>query len=242
MGFDNRYEGIDEYAVRIIKHKARQLVGRAGFTESDREDLEQEMMLDLLRRLPKYNPDRAQRNTFIARIVEHKVATIIETRKAGMRDYRLCTCSLNDRLEDDEGGSIERLETIDQEEYLRRTGKLSRPAAELRDLSIDLGRVIASLPPGAAHPVPAPSDGKRDRDLPRHRHPAGNDLRVHQETARHLRGRRPPGLPVIAADGPGSPPVGKERVRETGRRQAARIPGPGRPSHEPQATGTEAKS
>ena len=34
MGFDNRYEGIDEYAVRIIKHKARQLVGRAGFTES----------------------------------------------------------------------------------------------------------------------------------------------------------------------------------------------------------------
>jgi len=147
MGFDNRYEGIDEYAVRIIKHKARQLVGRAGFTESDREDLEQEMMLDLLRRLPKYNPDRAQRNTFIARIVEHKVATIIEARKAGMRDYRLCTCSLNDRLEDDEGGSIERLETIDQEEYLRRTGKLSRPAAELRDLSIDLGRVIASLPP-----------------------------------------------------------------------------------------------
>jgi RNA polymerase sigma-70 factor (ECF subfamily) len=147
MGFDNRYEGIDEYAGRIIKHKARQLVGRAGFTESDREDLEQEMMLDLLRRLPKYNPDRAQRNTFIARIVEHKVATIIEARKAGMRDYRLCTCSLNDRLEDEEGGSIERLETIDQEEYLRRTGKLSRPAAELQDLSIDLGRVIASLPP-----------------------------------------------------------------------------------------------
>ncbi|RMD62843.1 MAG: sigma-70 family RNA polymerase sigma factor [Planctomycetota bacterium] len=147
MGFDNRYEGIDEYAVRIIKHKARQLVGRAGFTESDREDLEQEMMLDLLRRLPKYNPDRAQRNTFIARIVEHKVATIIEARKAGMRDYRLCTCSLNDRLKDDEGGSIERLETIDQEEYLRRTGKLSRPAAELQDLSIDLGSVIASLPP-----------------------------------------------------------------------------------------------
>ena len=59
MGFDNRYEGIDEYAVRIIKHKARQLVGRAGFTESDREDLEQEMMLDLLRRLPKFDPKRA---------------------------------------------------------------------------------------------------------------------------------------------------------------------------------------
>ncbi|MEZ4600614.1 MAG: sigma-70 family RNA polymerase sigma factor, partial [Syntrophotaleaceae bacterium] len=118
MGFDKRYEGIDEYAVQIIKYKARQLVGRVGFTESDREDLEQEMLMDLLQRLPKYNADRAQRNTFIARVVEHKIATIIEARKAGLRDYRLCNCSLNDRLEDEEGGSVERMETIDQEDYL----------------------------------------------------------------------------------------------------------------------------
>ncbi|WP_058868173.1 sigma factor [Chloracidobacterium thermophilum] len=147
MGFDKRYEGIDEYAVQIIKYKARQLVGRVGFTESDREDLEQEMLMDLLQRLPKYNPDRAQRNTFIARVVEHKIATIIEARKAGLRDYRLCNCSLNDRLEDEEGGSVERMETIDQEDYLRRTGRLSRPASELRDLSLDVRKAIAKLPP-----------------------------------------------------------------------------------------------
>ena len=147
MGFDKRCEGIDEYAVRIIKYKARQLVGRVGFTESDREDLEQEMMLDLLQRLPKYNPDRAQRNTFIARVVEHKIATIIEARKAGLRDYRLCNCSLNERLEGEEGGSVERMETIDQEDYLRLTGGLSRSMAELRDLSIDVRQAIEKLPP-----------------------------------------------------------------------------------------------
>jgi len=147
MGFENHYEGIDEYAVQLIKYKARQLVGRVGFTESDRDDLEQELMLDLLRRLPKYNPDRAQRNTFIARVVEHKIATIIESQKAGMRDYRLCRCSLNDRFEDEEGGSIERMETIDQEDYLRRTGKLSRTADELRALTIDVRKAMEQLPP-----------------------------------------------------------------------------------------------
>ena len=147
MGFDNRYEGIDDYAVQIIKHKARQLVGRVGFTESDRDDLEQDMMLDLLRRLPKYNPARAQRNTFIARVVEHRVATIIEARKAGIRDYRLCNCSLNDHLEDEEGSSVERVETTDQEDYLLRTSKLSRPAAELHDLSLDVHKVMEQLPP-----------------------------------------------------------------------------------------------
>ena len=147
MGYENRYQGIDDYAVQLIKYKARQLVGRVGFTESDREDLEQEMVLDLLRRLPKFDPKRAGRNTFIARIVEHKVATIIEAQKAGMRDYRLCSCSLNDRLEDEEGRSIERMETINQEDYLRRTGKLSRPMSELRNLSIDLRSAVQTLPP-----------------------------------------------------------------------------------------------
>jgi len=147
MGYENRYQGIDDYAVRIIKYKARQLVGRVGFTESDRQDLEQEMFFDLLRRLPKFKPERAQRNTFIARVVEHKVATIIEAQKAGMRDYRLCPCSLNDRFENEEGGSVERIDTINQDDYLQRTGNLSRPISDLRGLSIDVRSAVEKLPP-----------------------------------------------------------------------------------------------
>ncbi len=147
MGYENRYQGIDDYAVRIIKYKARQLVGRVGFTESDRQDLEQEMVFDLLRRLPKFKPERAQRNTFIARVVEHKVATIIEAQKAGMRDYRLCPCSLNDRFENEEGGSVERIDTINQDDYLQRTGNLSRPISDLRGLSIDIRNAVEKLPP-----------------------------------------------------------------------------------------------
>ena len=68
------------------------------------------MVLDLLRRLPKFNPERAQRKTFIARVVNHKVATIIEARKAGMRDYHLnqTYLDLNDGIVqlDDESMSL----------------------------------------------------------------------------------------------------------------------------------------
>ena len=147
MGFENRYDGIDPYAVRVIRHKAQKLVGHAGFTESDRKDLEQEMMMDLLHRLPKYNPKLSQRNTFIAQVVEHKIAMIIAARKAGLRDYRLCDCSLNDQLEDDEGGSVDRMETIDQEDYLSRTGRLSRSSPEIRDLALDIRMTLDSLSP-----------------------------------------------------------------------------------------------
>ncbi len=147
MEFKNRYDGMNEYAVWIIKHKARQLIGSAGFTESDREDLEQEMMLDLLRRLPKYDSSKAQRNTFITCIVEHRVSTIIEERLAGKQDWRLCTASMNDRLDLNEDGSVERLEVYDMDEYLRQTGRFSRTPSECLELSIDLGCAIASLPP-----------------------------------------------------------------------------------------------
>jgi RNA polymerase sigma-70 factor (ECF subfamily) len=90
----------------------------------------------------------SQRNTFISQVVEHIAATIVEARKAGLRDYRLCNCSLNDSLEDDEGSSVERIETIDQEDYLSRTGRLSRPFREIRDAAIDVCRALDSLPPG----------------------------------------------------------------------------------------------
>jgi len=142
----NHYDGFDEYAVRLIRHKARQLVGKYGFDQSDLEDLEQDLMLDLLRRLAKFSPARAKRNTFIAIVLEHRVATIIESRKSAMRDYRLCRCSLNDPLEDEDGHIIERTETIDQEDYMLRTGRLSRSAAELRDLSLDVRKAMEQLP------------------------------------------------------------------------------------------------
>jgi len=172
MGYENRYQGIDDYAVRIIRYKARQLVGRVGFTESDRQDLEQEMIFDLLRRLPKFKPERAQRNTFIARVVEHKVATIIEAQKAGMRDYRLCSCSLNDRFENEEGGSVERIDTINQDDYLQRTGKLSRPISDLRGLSIDVRSAVEKLPPELRElckrlQVESVTDISRDTGIPR---------------------------------------------------------------------------
>ena len=147
MGYDNRYDGVEPYAVGLIRYKARQLIGQAGFTPSDREDLEQEMVLDLLRRLPKYNPERAKLNTFIARVVEHKIASLIQAQKAGIRDYRRWAYSLNERFEDEDGRSVERVDTIDQEDYLLRTGAQSRPSEELNALAIDVAAVIEALPP-----------------------------------------------------------------------------------------------
>ena len=147
MGNNNSFDGIDSYATQLIQYKARHLIGSYGFTASDREDIEQELILDLLQRLPKYNPDRAKRTTFIARIIDNQIASMIKYRTAQKRDYHLCRCSLNDCRNDEDDESVELLDTIDQDDYFRRIGRERLSTIDQSDIAIDVQRILAGLSP-----------------------------------------------------------------------------------------------
>ena len=69
------------FAARAIRYKARQLAGRHGFSRSEREDIEQELRLDLLRRLSKFNPAIAPWNVFVRTLVERQTATLVAQRR-----------------------------------------------------------------------------------------------------------------------------------------------------------------
>ena len=96
MDYQNTYCELGEYANDLIRSKARTLIGKAGFTSADCEDIEQELALDLLVRLENYDPKKSKRSTFMARVVEHRIATLLEERHAACRDWRLCRESLDD--------------------------------------------------------------------------------------------------------------------------------------------------
>ena len=147
--------GITEYAAELIHHKARQLVGTAGFTRDDVEDLEQEMRLDLLERLPKFDPSRATYNTFVSRLVERKISNLIRHRTQEIRDYRCEDGSLHDLVESGDSGDekVERIETVTQDEQDFRLGKHSRSAEERLDLRLDISLVLSKLPPELRKPA-----------------------------------------------------------------------------------------
>jgi len=147
MGLENCFTGLDDYAVRLIRHKARQLVRRPDFSESDRQDIEQELVLDLLRRLPKYRPERAQRSTFIARVIEHKIASLLHDRRAQKRGGGRRTRSLSDEGTDDDGKAVELGDTVSEDDYFRRTGAQPLCAAHACDLCMDVEAIVAHLPP-----------------------------------------------------------------------------------------------
>ena len=146
MDANKKQKGLSDYAAETIRHKARQLIGKVGFTKDDINDLMQEMMLDLLERLPKFDPNKAAHSTFIARVIERKISKLIRHRMQEKRDYRREACSVNETIEDGNGGTVERAQTMSQDEHDLRTGKHSRPEEARIDMRLDVSFVISKLP------------------------------------------------------------------------------------------------
>ncbi len=137
---------LDGYAKEVIRHKAWQLIGKYGFTVSDFDDLQQDMMLDLLRRLGQYDPQKAALTTFVARIIDRKISNLIRHQRQEKRDYRRRVSPLDAQVEDRDGQQRHLEEVLSQDVYDEDAGRHGRPEAERRDLQLDLALVLEELP------------------------------------------------------------------------------------------------
>lgn len=73
------------FAGRLVRRKARQLVGMANFVSSDRADLEQDLRMVVIRRLQRFNPAKAHWNAFVTVVIERHVATLLKRRRCQRR-------------------------------------------------------------------------------------------------------------------------------------------------------------
>ena len=148
MSSNEEQYGINDYAEGLIHHKARQMVGKAGFTVDDIEDIEQEMRLDLLQRLVKFDPSKAKYNTFVSRLIDRRISDMIRGSKQDIRDYRCQESSLHDIVEPgEEDKDVEHIETVSRDEQDHRSGRRIRSERDRLDLRIDIPVVLAELPP-----------------------------------------------------------------------------------------------
>lgn len=145
----NHFHGIDAYIARLVSCKAKQISRQAGFTDDDREDIEQDLVLDLLQRISEYDPAKAKQSTFAAHVVNNHAATLLARSKAAKRNHNRIAYSLNDLYEDKDGSVWEREELFDQDLYQMRLGRQSRPSEDLRDLQIDVQYQLKLLSPKA---------------------------------------------------------------------------------------------
>ncbi len=139
---------LTKYALELIHHKARELVGTEGFIGEDVEDIEQSLVIDLLERLPKYNPAKATNNTFVARLVERKISRTVRDSQRLRRDPGTMMQSLNEEVDDGDGegetGELSEMLCDDVQDLRLGRKRLSQP--DHADRALDVAAAIADLP------------------------------------------------------------------------------------------------
>ena len=128
MLHDDCHERIDRFTWGIVRRKVKQLIGRAGFTQQDHEDLEHEMILRLLQALPSFNAGKAHRNVFVTTVLERCVASILRDKRAEKRNHRDIG-SLHEMIDIGEDREVEMAQTISQRELDARRGR--QPSKQL---------------------------------------------------------------------------------------------------------------
>ena len=147
MGSDPSRRELDPEAFRIIRRKALQLIGRAGVTRDDREDIEGDLTLHVLEQLAKFDPSRGKIGAFVNRVVENKAADLIDSRCAARRDYRHDLCSLSDPIQNGEDTTVSIEDIVDQDAVRSQRGHSELSLEEQVARKIDLERALARLSP-----------------------------------------------------------------------------------------------
>jgi RNA polymerase sigma-70 factor (ECF subfamily) len=145
MGHNDLDQKLDRFTRGIVRRKINQLIGRAGFTRQDGDDLQQDLFLRVLQSLALFNSNQGHRNKFITAVVERHVANILRNKQAEKRDHRRIS-SLNVMVSIGEDEATELAETIGQRELDARRGRHPRTDEELAQLAQDMTEMIATLP------------------------------------------------------------------------------------------------
>lgn len=96
MRSHNRYDGTDPTIIQSVQAQARRLFHTNIFPDMEIEDIEQELMLHVLRRAPNFDAARASFPTFIDRVTRNRAAALIETARTQKRGFGTKTVLFSD--------------------------------------------------------------------------------------------------------------------------------------------------
>ncbi len=159
----------DKFTKDLIQRKSRQLINKCGFTRSDRDDIQQELWLRVLKAERSFDPNHAHWNAFITAAIERHAANILRDKRSGKRDYRRAV-SLN-VLVAGEDGQVELGKTIGSREYDARRVSWPRERHDREQLKQDVNDFIPKLSPEdqtlcGVLKEHSPSEAARRMDVP----------------------------------------------------------------------------
>ena len=133
------------YAQSVIRFKARQLSTKAGFSQTDEDDITQELTLYLLERAHLFDPNRASANTFAERVIRSKVAMQLRDRRRKKRAAGFTAQSLERTraLSDEDSGFLR--DMLTEGDLYRRLGTAASDQNQV-ELTAAVEEALSSLP------------------------------------------------------------------------------------------------
>lgn len=144
----NPYE--DTFTRNLVERKTDGLIGKYGYTEVDRDDLQQDIYVRVMQGVRLYDSREGHRNKFVTAIVERYVANIVRNRCAEKR-CDANTILLSTPLTQSSGETLRISHVISDTALDRHTGRMRRSQSELSDLRSDLQNRIDELPAHQRH-------------------------------------------------------------------------------------------
>lgn len=162
----NSYPDIDGDVVQFATRCAHSLVRQVGFTLSDFDDIQQELICVVLNELPSFDPSRSKRTTFIARVLQHKVQQMVRNRTRAKRHPFREAFSLNEACT---------LSDQSDATYAEVVADGNDDAWRLRELIADVHAAVVALPPklrnlAILHAHLKPSEARKEAGLAKSSH------------------------------------------------------------------------
>ncbi len=133
------------YAEEIIKHKARQLARRTDLCRSDEHDFAQEMRRYLLSRFHHFDPQRSCYSTFVARVINSWIASLLREQRRQKRAAGRKTVSLDAPRGSGEGADTAMRDALSTENIPGRSDALPDDVISRQELMTAVARVVDAL-------------------------------------------------------------------------------------------------
>jgi RNA polymerase sigma-70 factor, ECF subfamily len=121
---------LDPETIARIREKARQIVGRPGFSSADVDDFAHDISVHVIPRLDRFDPSKSDRDRFVRLLLAHAVSTVLRDRR---RRKRRASGSLDAVVRN--AGDRELVDAA------------SGATVEELTLALDVAEVLATLPP-----------------------------------------------------------------------------------------------
>jgi len=134
----------DAFTKNLIRKKAEALIEGTTFSRSDRDDIEQEFWMQLLRRKRSFDPAKGHWRAFVTTVVKSHAVDLAKERTAKKRDYRR-TCSMGTVVAKEDEREIRLADTVGGDAHDGHLGRVTPNDTRLVDLRLDVKETIASL-------------------------------------------------------------------------------------------------